>query len=62
MPEGEQPRPSSRLVQANGRAEPFRYLPEQDDYALDFDPRNVGIGLFEGDREQDAFNDNAALA
>ncbi|MDP6203117.1 MAG: hypothetical protein AB8B41_02345 [Prochlorococcus sp.] len=42
---------------------PFRYLPDNNVYALDFDPRNVKFGLLEGwDREQEAFQDTAALA
>ena len=41
----------------------FRYQPNDEVYALDFDPRNVRLGLLEGwDREQDAFADEAALA
>ena len=41
----------------------FRYQPNEEVYALDFDPRNVRLGLLEGwDREQDAFADDAALA
>ena len=41
----------------------FRYVPDDEVYALDFDPRKVRIGLLEGwDREQDAFQDTAALA
>lgn len=42
---------------------PFRYQPDDEVYALDFDPRKVRLGLLEGwDREQDAFEDSAALA
>ena len=64
MPEGEPARTgSSGLSAAGGQAEPFRYLPDQDVYALDFDPRKVRIDLLEGwDREQDAYNDSSALA
>ena len=41
----------------------FRYQPDDEVYALDFDPRKVRLGLLEGwDREQDAFEDSAALA
>ena len=41
----------------------FRYQPNEEVYALNFDPRNVRFGLLEGwDREQDAFADDAALA
>ena len=42
---------------------PFRYLPDSETYALDFDPRSVKIDLLEGwDKEQQAFNDRSALA
>ena len=41
----------------------FRYQSDDEVYALDFDPRKVRLGLLEGwDREQDAFEDSAALA
>ena len=41
----------------------FRYQADDEVYALDFDPRKVRLGLLEGwDREQDAFEDSAALA
>ena len=41
----------------------FRYVPDDEVYAVDFDPRKVRIGLLEGwDREDDAFKDTAALA
>ena len=41
----------------------FRYESDDEVYALDFDPRKVRMGLLEGwDREQDAFEDSAALA
>ena len=41
----------------------FRYRPDDQVFALDFDPRKVRLDLFEGwDREQEAFNDSAALA
>ena len=43
--------------------EAFRYLPNDEVYALDFDPRQVQLDLLEGwDREQDAYEDSAALA
>ena len=43
--------------------EAFRYLPNDEVYALDVDPRQVQLDLLEGwDREQDAFEDSAALA
>ena len=48
---------------ANAVAGPFAYQPDDEVYALDFDPRDVRLGLLEGwDREQDAFEDTAALA
>ena len=44
-------------------AEPFSYIPDDEVYALDLDPRRVRFGLLEGwDREQDAYEDSAALA
>ena len=49
------------LTRADGQ--PFRFLPDNDTYALDFDPRQVQIDLFEGwDREQEAYADPGALA
>ena len=48
---------------SNSVAGPFAYQPDDAVYALDFDPRDVRLGLLEGwDREQDAFEDTAALA
>ncbi|MFL0790500.1 MAG: hypothetical protein AB8E87_09770 [Prochlorococcus sp.] len=42
---------------------PFRYIPDDDVYALDFDPRKVRIGILEGwDREPEAYRDTSALA
>ena len=42
---------------------PFRYVPDDEVYALNLDPREVRFDLLEGwDREQDAFEDLAALA
>ena len=53
-----------RSAQQRGRdAKPFRYIPDDEVYALDLDPRRVRFGLLEGwDREQDAYQDSAALA
>ena len=53
-----------RSAQQRGRdAKPFRYIPDDEVYALDLDPRWVRFGLLEGwDREQDAYQDSAALA
>ena len=48
---------------SNADAGPFLYQPDDEVYALDFDPRDVRLGLLEGwDREQDAFEYTAALA
>ena len=42
---------------------PFRYIPDGETYALDFDPRAVQIALQEGwDQETQAYNDRSALA
>jgi len=58
----EQPSPAE-LTTAATSTEAFRYLPNNEAYALDFDPRQVQLDLLEGwDREQDAFEDSAALA
>ncbi|MGB1416780.1 MAG: hypothetical protein ACPG6X_04790 [Synechococcus sp.] len=41
----------------------FQYIPDDEVYALELDPRKVRFGLLEGwDREQDAFEDTAAHA
>lgn len=49
------------ITRADG--EPFRYLPDRESYALDFDPRQVRLDLYEGwDREQQAYADRDALA
>ena len=51
----------AREKSSDGKA--FHYLPDDEVYALDLDPRRVRFGLLEGwDREQDAFEDIAALA
>ena len=43
--------------------QPFNYIPDEEVYALDLDPRRVRFGLLEGwDREDDAFEDISALA
>ena len=58
----EAPRVGAPLLSGSG-ALPFRYLPDRSAYALDFDPRQVRIDLYEGwDREQQAYADRAALA
>jgi hypothetical protein len=57
----EQRRPSSQELVASGEA--FRYRPDDQAYALDFDPRKVRLDLLEGwDREQEAYSDTGALA
>ena len=51
------------MPEARREGEPFQYIPDDEVYALDLDPRRVRFGLLEGwDREQDAFEDIAALA
>jgi hypothetical protein len=55
--------PAAELSLPATSGEAFRYLPNDEVYALDFDPRQVRLDLLEGwDREQDAFEDSAALA
>jgi hypothetical protein len=55
--------PAAELSLPAASGEAFRYLPNDEVYALDFDPRQVRLDLLEGwDREQDAFEDSAALA
>ena len=63
-PQQEQVAERSRIEQESRRdGEPFHYIPDDEVYALDLDPRRVRFGLLEGwDREQDAFEDIAALA
>ena len=61
----DQKKPGSEetFLQEGAEAGTFRYLPDDEVYAIDFDPRKVRVGLLEGwDREQDAFQDTAALA
>lgn len=49
--------------QAHRDGDPFHYIPDDEVYGLDLDPRRVRFGLLEGwDREQDAFEDSSALA
>ena len=53
----------SEAQQRRAGAQPFHYIPDDEVYALDLDPRRVRFGLLEGwDREQDAYEDSAALA
>ena len=55
---------AQRQEQASRRdGKPFHYIPDDEVYALDLDPRRVKFGLLEGwDREQEAYEDSAALA
>ena len=54
---------ASTTAEATGGNRSFRYKPNSQSYALDFDPRRVRLDLLEGwDREQEAYNDAAALA
>ena len=54
--------PGAPLVTA-ADGQPFRYFPNDEAYALDFDPRAVKLDLLEGwDKEQQAYNDRSALA
>ena len=53
---------SDQSVQTS-RKQPFRYIPDEATYTLDFDPRKVRIGILEGwDREPEAFLDTSAMA
>ena len=53
--------PSSRSRSRAGQ--PFNYIPDEEVFALELDPRRVRFGLLEGwDREDDAFDDISALA
>ena len=55
--------PAAGLDPVTATSDTFRYLPDQEVYALDFDPRKVRFDLFEGwDREQDAYADASGLA
>ena len=57
-PAAVRPRPVLRAV-----TDPFHYTAEPDLFSLDFDPRQVAIGLYEGwDRETEAYDDPGALA
>ena len=58
-----EPQQGSEISVPASSGEAFRYLPNDEVYALDVDPRQVQLDLLEGwDREQDAFEDSAALA
>ena len=62
-------RPENERVDQDGArnrsrdGKPFNYIPDEEVYALELDPRRVRFGLLEGwDREDDAFEDISALA
>ncbi len=58
-----EPKRSGAPLLTRADRQPFRYLPDREAYALDFDPRYVQLDLFEGwDREQQAYGDTNALA
>jgi len=55
--------PAAEQEQSGDALGAFRYQSDDEVDALDFDPRKIRLGLLEGwDREQDAFEDSAALA
>ncbi len=57
------PLPRHRPLDATPTGEGFRYLPDDEVFALDFDPRQVSVDLFSGwDREQEAYADRSSLA
>ena len=61
-PERRESAPSDASARPD-RGEPFDYIPDDEVYALELDPRKVRFDLLEGwDREQDAYEDLAALA
>jgi len=61
LPDERSPAGGSLLTAADGQ--PFRYMSDDEVYALDVDPRKVQFDLLEGwDREQQAFADRSALA
>ena len=63
LPESQRTDSKAAAAAAAGSSRGFRYQPDAQAYALDFDPRKVRLDLLEGwDREQDAYNDAAALA
>ena len=53
----------ARSTNRSRDGQPFNYIPDDEVYALELDPRRVRFGLLEGwDREDDAFQDISALA
>ena len=62
-PERRDSEPTESSATRPDRGEPFDYIPDDEVYALELDPRKVRFDLLEGwDREQDAYEDLAALA
>ena len=62
-PERRDGEPTESSATRPDRGEPFDYIPDDEVYALELDPRKVRFDLLEGwDREQDAYEDLAALA
>ncbi len=63
LPESRRPAPQAETPVASTGRDPFRYAPDDQVFAFDIDPRRVRFDLLEGwDREQEAYNDSAALA
>ena len=53
----------ARSTNRSRAGQPFNYIPDEEVFALELDPRRVRFGLLEGwDREDDAFQDISALA
>ena len=62
-PAPQQSRPTASFDNLGAAGGTFRYRPDDEVYAFDIDPRKVRFGILEGwDREQDAYQDTAALA
>ena len=62
-PERRQDGDVNRVATRPDSGEPFDYIPDDEVYALELDPRKIRFDLLEGwDREQDAYEDLAALA
>ena len=61
LPESRRPQPAA--IAAKTGQDLFRYAPDDQVFAFDLDPRRIRMDLLEGwDREQEAYNDSAALA
>ena len=53
----------ARSTNRSRAGQPFNYIPDEEVFALELDPRRVRFGLLEGwDREDEAFQDISALA